>query len=391
MRLLGVLGASEALGDHLVRHPAHWRELTDPSLGSTRPAAYAVRCGPAPCGRRGPRGPDPDRHPARRRGGRRAAGGVPPRAAAPGRARPRPPPRRRRRRRRARRPRCRHPRRRPGGGPAAGRRAGGDGPAGRRRDGQVRRARAQLRLRRRRDLRGRAAVPTAPDEAAALRTATQLAAHLVRICGDHTAEGTIWPVDAALRPEGKSGPLVRTLASHRGYYERWAKTWEFQALLKARAVAGDLELGAGVRRTWSHPWSGAPRSATASSATSRRCVAGCSTTSPRARPSGSSSSGPAGCATWSSPCSCSSSCTDAPTSRCAQTATLSALAELTSGGYVGREDGDAMHDAYAYLRTARAPDPALPAPAHPRGARRRGRPAPAGPVDGLRSRTRSSR
>ena len=43
MRLLGVLGASEALGDHLVRHPEHWRELTDPTLGSTRPAAYAVR------------------------------------------------------------------------------------------------------------------------------------------------------------------------------------------------------------------------------------------------------------------------------------------------------------------------------------------------------------
>ena len=70
----------------------------------------------------------------------------------------------------------------------------------------------------------------------------------MRVCSDHTAEGTIWPVDAALRPEGKAGPLVRTLASHRGYYERWAKTWEFQALLKARPVAGDLALGPGVRR-----------------------------------------------------------------------------------------------------------------------------------------------
>ena len=43
MRLLSVLGASEALGAHLCRHPEHWRELTDPTLGSTRPAAYAVR------------------------------------------------------------------------------------------------------------------------------------------------------------------------------------------------------------------------------------------------------------------------------------------------------------------------------------------------------------
>ena len=58
-----------------------------------------------------------------------------------------------------------------------------------------------------------------------------------------TPEGTIWEVDANLRPEGKQGALVRTIASHVGYYERWAKTWEFQALLKARPVAGDLELG----------------------------------------------------------------------------------------------------------------------------------------------------
>src|SRR5690606_30863163 len=56
--------------------------------------------------------------------------------------------------------------------------------------------------------------------------------------------GALWEVDAALRPEGKAGPLVRTLASHRAYYERWAKTWEFQALLKARPIAGDAGLGA---------------------------------------------------------------------------------------------------------------------------------------------------
>jgi glutamate-ammonia-ligase adenylyltransferase len=82
------------------------------------------------------------------------------------------------------------------------------------------------------------------DETAALRTATTLAAGLMRVCSAATAEGTIWPVDAALRPEGKAGPLVRTLRSHTAYYERWARTWEFQALLKARPVAGDLELGA---------------------------------------------------------------------------------------------------------------------------------------------------
>ncbi len=81
------------------------------------------------------------------------------------------------------------------------------------------------------------------DERAALAVATQLATALIRACSASTAEGTLWPVDAALRPEGKNGPLVRTVASHLQYYERWAKTWEFQALLKARVVAGDLALG----------------------------------------------------------------------------------------------------------------------------------------------------
>ncbi|MCS0638916.1 bifunctional [glutamine synthetase] adenylyltransferase/[glutamine synthetase]-adenylyl-L-tyrosine phosphorylase [Streptomyces sp. LP05-1] len=82
------------------------------------------------------------------------------------------------------------------------------------------------------------------DETKALQAATRLASHLMRICSETTVEGTIWPVDANLRPEGRNGPLVRTLSSHLAYYERWAKTWEFQALLKARAVAGDPELGA---------------------------------------------------------------------------------------------------------------------------------------------------
>ncbi|MFB7615974.1 bifunctional [glutamine synthetase] adenylyltransferase/[glutamine synthetase]-adenylyl-L-tyrosine phosphorylase [Kitasatospora sp. NPDC056181] len=82
------------------------------------------------------------------------------------------------------------------------------------------------------------------DEHEALKAATRLAAALTRLCGDTTGEGTIWPVDANLRPEGRNGPLVRTLASHQAYYQRWAKTWEFQALLKARPVAGDAELGA---------------------------------------------------------------------------------------------------------------------------------------------------
>ncbi|MFF7131335.1 bifunctional [glutamine synthetase] adenylyltransferase/[glutamine synthetase]-adenylyl-L-tyrosine phosphorylase [Streptomyces sp. NPDC008196] len=81
------------------------------------------------------------------------------------------------------------------------------------------------------------------DEGKALRAATKLASHMMRVCSETTVEGSIWPVDANLRPEGRNGPLVRTLSSHLAYYQRWAKTWEFQALLKARPVAGDIELG----------------------------------------------------------------------------------------------------------------------------------------------------
>jgi [glutamine synthetase] adenylyltransferase / [glutamine synthetase]-adenylyl-L-tyrosine phosphorylase len=68
---------------------------------------------------------------------------------------------------------------------------------------------------------------------------TRVASRLMRIAGD-----ACFQVDANLRPEGRQGALVRTLDGHVSYYKRWAKTWEFQALLKARPVAGDTELGA---------------------------------------------------------------------------------------------------------------------------------------------------
>ncbi|TPG32526.1 bifunctional [glutamine synthetase] adenylyltransferase/[glutamine synthetase]-adenylyl-L-tyrosine phosphorylase [Mycolicibacterium hodleri] len=67
---------------------------------------------------------------------------------------------------------------------------------------------------------------------------TRVAGEMMRFGAD-----AFFEVDAALRPEGKRGQLVRTLESHVAYYERWAKTWEFQALLKARPAVGDVELG----------------------------------------------------------------------------------------------------------------------------------------------------
>jgi glutamate-ammonia-ligase adenylyltransferase len=73
--------------------------------------------------------------------------------------------------------------------------------------------------------------------------ATALARETMRGISELAVEPPLWEVDANLRPEGKDGALVRTLDSHLAYYERWAKSWEFQALLKARPLAGDLDLG----------------------------------------------------------------------------------------------------------------------------------------------------
>jgi glutamate-ammonia-ligase adenylyltransferase len=80
-------------------------------------------------------------------------------------------------------------------------------------------------------------------ESDALAIGTRLATGLMHAANASTVEGSIWEVDPNLRPEGRQGALVRTVASHVEYYKRWASTWEFQALLKARAAAGDRELG----------------------------------------------------------------------------------------------------------------------------------------------------
>ena len=84
----------------------------------------------------------------------------------------------------------------------------------------------------------------APDDTRAVQIGTLLATGLARAIWSTGREPALWQVDANLRPEGRDGPLVRTLDSHLAYYIRWAESWEFQALLKARCIAGDRELGA---------------------------------------------------------------------------------------------------------------------------------------------------
>ena len=89
-------------------------------------------------------------------------------------------------------------------------------------------------------------------ETEARTTAIAIASRLMADLSSPTFEGTAIHVDADLRPEGTVGPLSRSLDSYRAYYDRWGEAWELQALLKARPVAGDSELGSRFREMADH-------------------------------------------------------------------------------------------------------------------------------------------
>jgi glutamate-ammonia-ligase adenylyltransferase len=80
------------------------------------------------------------------------------------------------------------------------------------------------------------------DESASVRWSVTIAEQVRTLLGTPSADPPL-EVDAGLRPEGRNGSLVRTLASYETYYAQWAQPWEIQALLRAHRVAGDPELG----------------------------------------------------------------------------------------------------------------------------------------------------
>lgn len=351
MRLLSVLGASEALGDHLCRHPGQWRELTDPALGCTRPAAYAVRAGLLRSVGADPSDerpvatlPDHEALDAMRVEYRRVL------------------------LRLAARDLAHH--------------VGVDDAAAELSDLAAGTLEAGLAVARQRvgedaDLVRLAVVAMGkcgghelnyvsdvdvifvyepvegldPSRAnQANRAATQLASHLMRACADHTGEGDIWPVDANLRPEGRNGPLVRTLESHRGYYERWASTWEFQALLKARPVAGDLDLGrAYVEMVQPLVWVAAEREGFVedTQAMRRRVIEHI----PSKEAERQLKLGSGGLRDVEFAVQLLQMVHGRADDQIRWPTTLSALAALTERGYIGREDGLALHDSYSFLRT----------------------------------------
>jgi glutamate-ammonia-ligase adenylyltransferase len=172
----------------------------------------------------------------------------------------------------------------------------------------------------------------------------------MQICSVHTGEGTIWQVDADLRPEGRSGPLVRTVASHLAYYERWAKTWEFQALLKANPVAGDAGVGgAYVQAMVPLVWEASRREGFVVEvrAMRRRVVEHI----PSDVADRQLKLGPGGLRDVEFAVQLLQLVHGRADPDVRQRSTLGALEALTERGYVGRDDGAALADSYRFLRS----------------------------------------
>ncbi|UQU63317.1 bifunctional [glutamine synthetase] adenylyltransferase/[glutamine synthetase]-adenylyl-L-tyrosine phosphorylase [Couchioplanes caeruleus] len=178
-----------------------------------------------------------------------------------------------------------------------------------------------------------------------LSAGTTVAARLIEVCGQ-----VAWPVDAALRPEGNRGPLVRTLASHQAYYRRWARTWEFQALLKARPAAGDLTLA----QEWIDDlaplvWHAAERPEAVDDVRDmrRKIIENV----PAKEVDREIKRGPGGLRDIEFAVQLLQLVHGRVDESLREPGTLPALRALVAGGYVGREDGETLLRGYRFLRT----------------------------------------
>jgi len=158
-------------------------------------------------------------------------------------------------------------------------------------------------------------------------------------------------VDADLRPEGRAGPLTRSLESYWAYWARWAATWEFQALLKARAVAGDAELGhrfegAAIEQVWGRHYSADELAAVRSmKARAEGIVTG------RGLGGREIKRGPGGIRDIEFAVQLLQLVHGGYDPGIRQRSTLDALTELAGAGYVAADDATALGDAYRFLRS----------------------------------------
>lgn len=159
-----------------------------------------------------------------------------------------------------------------------------------------------------------------------------------------------WRTDLGLRPEGRAGPLVRSLASYIAYWDRWAETWEFQALLKARPAAGQPELGRqfadeAARRVWGRPLGADElRSLRAMKARAEQNVAR------RGLAQREVKLGAGGIRDIEFAVQLLQLVHGRQDEAVRAPATLAALGALAAGGYVAREDAEALAAAYRFLR-----------------------------------------
>ncbi|OAE01518.1 bifunctional [glutamine synthetase] adenylyltransferase/[glutamine synthetase]-adenylyl-L-tyrosine phosphorylase [Arthrobacter sp. OY3WO11] len=191
--------------------------------------------------------------------------------------------------------------------------------------------------------------PGALDDAKANTIGTALASGISRAISSVAREPGLWEVDANLRPEGKSGPLVRTLASHESYYARWAESWEFQALLKARTIAGDTNLGRRYEEAVAPLiWSSASRDGFVESVQAmRRRV---TEHIPAAEEQRQIKLGRGGLRDVEFTVQLLQLVHGKADETLRRRDTTSAIAALSAGGYIGRSDAAAFDNAYRYLR-----------------------------------------
>lgn len=188
------------------------------------------------------------------------------------------------------------------------------------------------------------------SEAQLVETGTQIATELARATSATGPEPALWPLDTALRPEGKDGALVRTLDSHLAYYQRWAASWEFQALLKARACAGDAALGAAYEQAIAPlVWQASSRENFVEDARAmRRRVE--RESGPRSGPDRRIKLGPGGLRDVEFTVQLLQLVHGRADASLRVRQTLAGLEALSAGGYVSRQDAAAMADCYKGLR-----------------------------------------